>query len=117
MDEKIIEYVKSKYNNVSIVISIYTMRIIAVDSDFAKKLGYETTELIGKSIKDLVDLNADILMMIVSKFVGHSKSTQTLKTKSGGTVTIEGNIYHITFEGEEYVILTDAIFDLEKTHL
>lgn len=106
--EKIVKYAKKKYPKAEAVVSAYSMQILWTNKKLAEVSGYSQKELVDKSIRDIVMIDAATLMDFIS---GRSAETRTIKTKSGKLLKGTTDIKTFVFEGEPYFVTFNSSFE------
>lgn len=105
---EIVEYAKSKFPNAEAVVSAYTMHMIWVSEKLARISGYTQAELVDRSIRDVVMIDAATLISFVT---GRDKETQKIRTKSGKLIQGTTDIRTFKYKGELYFVTYDSHFE------
>lgn len=106
--DRIIKYAKKKYPKAEAVVSVYTMQILWTNKKLAEISGYSQEELVNKSIRDVVMIDAATLMNFI---FGRDAETQTIKTKSGKLLKGTTDIRTFMFEEEPYFVTFNSLFE------
>lgn len=106
--DEIVKQAQKKYPQAEAVVSVYTMQIIWTSKKLAKVSGYSQAELVDKSIRDVIVIDAATLMSFIS---GRDRETQIIKTKSGKRLKGTTDIRTFMFKGEPYFVTFNSSFE------
>lgn len=106
-DPKLIQYAREKFDDVNMIINLFTMRFEWTDEKTAKILEYSQKEIEDKSVRDIVKIDVSSLLGLVS---GSKNDKRTLITKSGKEVSGIANIKAFRYDNEQYIAILGAKF-------
>lgn len=106
--DDIVKYAREKYPKAEAIVSVYSMQIIWTNKKLAKVSGYSQEELVDKSIRDIIMIDAATLISFVS---GRDAETQMIKTKSGKIIKGTTAIKTFMFEGQPYFVTFNSSFE------
>lgn len=111
----VVRIAQEKYDNISVIVSVFTLRIVWADEDFAQRLGYTQEELIGLPAVKITDLKpADAFKEATRLFTTHGKESKPVITKSGEALYMTTKIHALMYDKEPHIIVTDLVFDEDK---
>lgn len=99
---------KDKYPECEAVVSAYTFEIVWVNKKLADISEYTQEELIGRSIREIVDVDTETLLSFISD---RENETQTIITKSGTRIEGTTSIKTFTYDDEPYFVTFGSTFE------
>lgn len=112
MEKTALQVAEEKFGAVDFIINAFTMDFVWCSDAFAEHLQYSPTEMVGMSVRDIVDsAESPLLMMIaqIAKATGEPR-TQICKRKDGETVSCTAQVHGFLFDKEPHVAGTNFTF-------
>jgi PAS domain S-box-containing protein len=116
MDEEAVQYAKEKYKELDAVVNIFTMRIVWASERSASGLGYTASELIGKSAREVMRMDAaSVAKMFFVELISKNgaEETRPFKHKDGTALTGTATVYNFKHDGEPYLAVESLVFTEE----
>jgi hypothetical protein len=104
-EENILKVAMAKFENVSLIVNLFTMQFEWVGDDISKMFGYSAGELTGTNVRDIVVI--DPIALLSSMYTKDDK--KEVITKSGKRITITGDVHPFMHDGESLIAVTNIV--------
>ena len=106
---QLLEIINKKFDQVDIVVSCYSLRIVWASEKFHGILGYSNGELIDISITKIVMLDSlATTKMVTNILAGKKDDIRDLVRKDGQLVKLKIILNNLTYEEEPFVVMIDT---------
>lgn len=114
--QEIYDVAHRKYSNIAVIVSVYTLRIVWVDAEFAHRLEYTQDEMLGMPAVEITDLKpTDALKEATRLFTTHGEESKPVITKSGKALYMHTDVHAFIHNKEAFVVAANMKFDIEST--
>lgn len=111
MDEQAVAFALKNFENVDYVVSLYSMNVAWVSERAARALGYTRDELMGKFLRDMMQLTPEEIVKMSAEFEDGANihgDSRTLIKKDGSTVQDIADIHLFSIGGEPFVAVVNS---------